>query len=184
MAGRYDIVTGADPDLDALLAASGMDELDGLDAVSGDITAIMGAGEGMNMEAIKQRLIAQSSVLTQQQAPTKAREYPLGFESVGLVAAGATANIIAQPQVVFRGERLIVPSDIAGQFVITDLRVGKDSQFASAGNIPARTFDEQGVGVRLRLDTAQISQQIVLSVLNTGGAGAQFRATLIGTAVE
>jgi hypothetical protein len=194
MAGQYKIVTAGG--LRGIMG--GMDELTALDAVSGGMdpdmarllassgyTGIMGDDPMAGAQAaMVQQMLARNSVLTQEQDPTKAREYPLGFVSAAAVAAGASVDIIAQPQVVFRGERLIVPSDIAGGFVIDDIKVGKNSQFASSGAVPARTFDEQGVGVRLRLDTAQISQQIVLSVTNIGGAPAIFRATLIGTAVE
>lgn len=116
--------------------------------------------------------------------PRKVREYPLGFDSGTAVAAGATAQIIQAPQIPFKGTRLVVPSDIAGLFLILDLRVGKNSQFVSAGSVPARTFAENGVSVTLSLDTAQVSQQIVLSVQNFSGAAARFTASLIGTGVE
>lgn len=192
--GKYNLVTagglrslaGADPDLARLLATAGMDELTAIDAARSGYTAIMGqdAAADAALEAMKAQIMARNAVLTTEQVPTRAREYPLGFVSAAPVAAGGTVDIVAQPQVVFRGERLIVPSDIAGGFVINDLKVGKNSQFASSNPIPARTFDEQGVGVRLVLDTAQISQQIVLTVTNIGGAPTTFRATLIGSAVE
>lgn len=116
--------------------------------------------------------------------PRKVREFVLGFDSGTPVAAGASVAIIALPQVPFKGSRLVVPSDIAGLFLIADLRVGKNSQFVSAGAVPARTFAENGVGVTLALDTAQVSQQIVLQVTNFSGGAARFVASLIGTAVE
>lgn len=115
--------------------------------------------------------------------PQKSREFPLGFPEV-TVPAGGTADITAQPQVPFRGERLIIPSDIAGLFMLDDIRVGKNSQLVSTGSIPARTFTEVGVGVGVHLDTAQVSQQITLRVRNISGQDATFRAALIGRAVE
>jgi hypothetical protein len=210
--GYLDVMAGADPDLAALMsAASGANELDSLDALgmrgaSGDLYAIMGAdpvvGElmavlGRHMpHAPKQHVaraaatlapmirakVQQASTLVQTEPFHKGREWVLGFGPVTVVA-GTGTTIITSPQVVFRGERLIVPSDIAGQFQIDDIRVGNKSQLVSANSLPARTFDEQGVGVRLQMDTAQISQQIVLSVTNFGGADSVFRASLIGRAV-
>ncbi len=209
----YNLVTagdlalmGADPtanDLAALLAAtSGTgsltsilgNELDALDA-----GGVMGLGNGYGygvfgdngggispqlQQAVLQQKLAASSLLTRTAAPTKAREYPLGFLSDAQIAAGAQVRVISRPQIVFRGERLIIPSDIAGQFSINDIIVGKTSQKVSTTPVPGRVFDERGVGVRMAMDTAQISQDIVLDVTNIGGAAATFRAAIIGAAVE
>jgi hypothetical protein len=198
----YDLVTAgelvrSDPDLMRLLQAasgytaimgrhhrghSGADELEALDRL-----AIMGADGGAD-PAMLSRIIAQKiangSVLTREDKPTQARDYPLGFASTTPVLAGAPGTAVSFPQIVFRGERLIVPSDIAGQFVLTQIIVGKNPQQVSADAIPCRVFDERGVGVRLSMDTAQISQQITLNVINIGGAPATFRAAIIGKAVE
>jgi len=114
---------------------------------------------------------------------TKAREYPLGFPTT-TIAAGASAVINAQPQVPFRGRRLIIPSDIAGSILITDLKIGKNSMFPTSNPVPGRAFTELGVGVDLNLDTAQISQIVSISVTNTSGAALDFNAALIGTAIE
>ena len=173
-----------------LAAASGLgmrSELDQLDAAG--IFAGAGAPGGVApnpqaiANAIAQRQVSNSLMVTQQR-PTKAREFPLGFESAAAIPDGSTATITSRPQIPFRGERLIVPSDIAGGFSILDLRVGKNSQFTSSGAVPARTFQENAVGIRLMLDTAQISQDVTLSVMNIGGAPQTFRAALIGSAVE
>lgn len=184
--GQMAILSGRDPELAQLLAqTSGMDELDALDAAaSGDMTAIL-SGEipsGMQ-DPITQALLQRGAVLTGQYQPNKGREYPIGFGPV-TCPVGTVVPITVQPQIVFRPERLIVPSDIAGQFDIVDIIVGKNPQVAANNPIAARTFDEQSVGVRLRMDTCQISQQIILRVTNVGGAPAVFRATMIGTAVE
>jgi hypothetical protein len=187
--GQLQVLAGQDPELASLLAqTSGMDELDALDAAaSGDLTAILsgdgGLPAGVNQQAMIQQLLARSAVLTGDYRPNKGREYPIGFGPV-VVGAGLIGTITVQPQIVFRPERLIVPSDIAGQFDLVDIIVGKNPQMAATGPIAARTFDEQSVGVRLRMDTCQISQQIILRAQNTGGAPATFRATMIGTAVE
>lgn len=202
----YDLVTagdlsimGVDPtsqDLEALLTATsglgGMDELSMLDRggiLSGDLgyTSIMGAEQQMAagmVEKIKAAKLAQASLLTRADKPTKAREYPLGFLSDAPVVAGTTVTVTSRPQIVFRGERLLIPSDIAGQFSVTDIIVGKNSQKVSTTPVPGRVFDERGVGVRMSLDTAQISQDIALVVQNISGADATFRAAIIGAAVE
>ena len=117
-------------------------------------------------------------------APTKGREYPLGFDSVATVAAGATAIITTRPQVVFRPDRLVVPASIASSFLINDLRIGKNSQFVSATALPAEVFTQGAFGVRLKMDTAQIAQDITLNVTNTSAGALRFTAALIGPAIE
>lgn len=190
-------IAGNDPvtaELESLLAATsgdlgmmsilgqGMNELDAL-----DLGGVAGQEQAMSkamVERIKAAKLAQASLLTRADRPTKAREYPLGFLSDAQIAAGAQADVTSRPQIVFRGERLLIPSDIAGQFSVVSIIVGKNPQQVSSVAVPGRVFDERGVGVRLSLDTAQISQDIVLRVQNIGGAAATFRAAIIGAAVE
>ena len=164
--GRYMIVgQGAiDPDVAELLASSGA-----VEASQEMIDARLGAG----------------GLLVQETMPTQARCYPLGFDSGDPIDPGDTVAVNSQPQLTFRVERLIVPSDIAGSFVIDGFDVGKNGQFANSDiSVPARIFDEQAVGVRLKGDTAQTSQNITLRVTNTSGAAVRFRAAIIGSAIE
>jgi hypothetical protein len=118
--------------------------------------------------------------------PTKSREFPIGFDSgaAPLIAAGAAATLTQRPQIVFRGERIVIPAAVAAFFVLTDVRVGKNSQLVSAGNIPAATFAETAFGVRLKMDTCQISQDLILQVVNIDVAAHRFLAAVIGESVE
>lgn len=170
-------IIGAEDIVGAELAFGGHDELD---SVFGARQLVVGAADANQVET---QLAARHSAMLVQRQVTKAREYPLGFPTTA-VAAGATATITSQPQTPFRGRRLIIPSDIAGSFLINDLKVGKNSMFPTSNPVPARAFTELGVGVDLNLDTAQISQIISLAVENTSGAALDFNAVLIGTAVE
>lgn len=151
-----------------------------MDSVFGSRQLVIGAADASMVETA---LASRNSAMLVQRQVTKAREYPLGFPTTA-VAAGAATTITTQPQVPFRGRRLIVPSDIAGSFLINDLKVGKNSMFPTSNPVPARAFTELGVGVDLNLDTAQISQIISLAVENTSGAQLDFNAAIIGTAVE
>lgn len=148
---------------------------------------VVGAAEGAslisNPAAAAQTLALRNAAAVVPRQVTKAREYPLGFP-VTSIAAGATASVSSQPQVPFRGRRLLIPSDIAGSLLVLDLKVGKNSMFPTSNPVPARGFTEVGVGVDLNLDTAQISQLVTLSVQNISGGAVSFSAMLIGTAVE
>lgn len=147
------------------------------------ITARQALARRAMIEAIAERR-AMAGALLKERQPTRAREYPLGFVSNAAVAAGASTRITTRPQVPFRIDRLVVPSDLAGLFSIDDVKVGKNSQFAAEGAVPARVFQENAVGVCLKGDTAQISMDVTLSVTNISGAASFFRAAIIGPAVE
>lgn len=175
-AGLLNLISG--DDVADMLAISGKYE------IMGDDEDVTGLSDASAKRAIAERIMAKNAKLLKEVAPTQARVFPLGFVSSGLIAPGASQIIISRPQVIYRGERLVVPSDVAGDFTIDDVKVGKDSQFVADGPIPARALQENAWGVYFQLDTAQISQNIQLSVTNISGASRTFRAMLIGSAVE
>ncbi len=112
------------------------------------------------------------------------REYPLGFYQAA-VAASAVAIVTSRPQVLFRGERLVIAASVSANFLIIDLKVGKNSQLANSNQIPAEVFDQTSVGVRLHFDTAVVAQDIDLIVQNSDSVDAHdFKAAILGTAVE
>jgi hypothetical protein len=115
--------------------------------------------------------------------PRASREYALGLGSTS-VAGNSSANINVQPQVIFRPERLVVPSNLAVDFLITDIKVGKNSQLVSTGALPAVMFTEVAFGVRLKMDTCQISMFVTISVTNQNPAARNFQGGIVGPAVE
>jgi hypothetical protein len=114
------------------------------------------------------------------------REFPLGFFQSGISAIMGAIDVISRPQIVFRGERLVVPSSIASDFALIDIKVGNRSQLANSTALPAQVFQENAVGVRLALDTAVVAQDIALIVENVSvsGSAETFIAALIGTAAQ
>jgi hypothetical protein len=153
---------------------------------------VIGSTEIVGYEYDNAALVMGAEQITQGQTlgiqnsgPSKGRKWWLGFASTSTVAAsGGTASVSAQPQCLFKGKRLIVPSDIAGSFDISDIKIGQQSQLGSSGNIPARVFDERAVGVELDLDTAAVSQLISINVVNNSGAATTFKAAMLGWAVS
>lgn len=133
--------------------------------------------------AVAQKAVKQAQ-LVQTREPTRSREYPLGFDTVSTVAAGATVDVITRPQVIFRIDRFVVPASIAASFLIVDIKVGKNSQFVASAAVPAETFSNNSFGVRLKGDTAQISQDVLLRVTNISGSALRFFAAIIGPALE
>jgi hypothetical protein len=194
--GELDIGQGGD---DLSIVGDELAEMIGED----DVVSLMGRGGGDDVEsllaasmggarargrlarALLARRLGQRGAVVTTRGPTKSREFPIGFDSGPvLIVAGAATQIISRPQVPFRPERFVVPSDIAGSFTIDDIKVGKDSQLVATGPIPARIFEEGSFGVRLSMDTAQVANDITVSATNVSLAAARFRAAMIGTAVE
>ncbi len=119
------------------------------------------------------------------------REFSLGFKQTA-IPAGGQFNVTSRPQVIFRGERLVIPDSpawmggpmITDDFDLLDLKVGNRSQLVEATSLPARAFAENAVGVRLALDTASIAQDIVISVESNDTTSATFKAIIFGTAAQ
>lgn len=117
--------------------------------------------------------------------PKHPREFPIGFQQVAPPIPGNTTQGIEQkPQVLFRGERLAVPNTIVINFDVNDIKVGKDSQLASPGNMPSECFSNLSVGVRMQLDTAEPGITITLSMFNTDVNPHFFKSVLYGTVIE
>jgi hypothetical protein len=198
MTGRYsDIVAGMLGE-EIISGADDFDLISGLDddeSAGAELELIAGAAlnalknqskqnKQQMMSKVLAEKIAQGSTLVREKPATKGRTVPLGFDSETPIDPGQTRRITTRPQVVFKGQRPIVSSDIAGSFVIQDIIVGKNSQFAASGPVPARTFEGNSFGVELDLDTAQIGQDITMYVTNISAAPMRFIATLIGKSVE
>jgi hypothetical protein len=115
--------------------------------------------------------------------PRHARQFPIGLVKTAILP-GDAQDIEVKPQVHFRGERLAVAPSISRFFNVVDIKVGKDSQLAAVGEMPAESFSALAVGVRLELDTAQPGIVITVRVRNTDAAPHDFAAVLYGTVLE
>jgi hypothetical protein len=164
--------------------------------LAGDMESMMGAAKRRRRKrSARQRQImaaraaalanrrVQEGAILQDVNPTKAREYILGFDSTS-VPGSTSANITKRPQVIFRPERVVIPSAVGIDFQVVDIKVGKNSQFSASGEVPAVVFSETSFGVRLKMDTAQVSMDVTISIRNTNAAQRNFTAAIIGPAVE
>lgn len=198
--GMYGELDGDDAGLESLLGWDGMTEIMGDDNLgddSGDDSGAQFVGEDAStMGAIRRRhkpnqaqqnaLLAKrikAGALLRTLAPRSAREFIIGL-GITAIPGNGSAQIGVQPQVIFRPERIVIPSNIAVDFMLTDIKVGKDSQLVSPGAIPAVVFVENAFGVRLKMDTAQIAQFITLLITNTNLQPRNFSGAIIGPAVQ
>jgi hypothetical protein len=129
------------------------------------------------------RKIDPGAVAVRQRDLNKRRRFPLGFQPT-TVAAGATSNIPAAPQDMFRPERLVIPSDAAFDFGVQDVKVGNTSQLVSGGEVPAAIFTEVSIDTHVHFKTAEIGNQISVSVRNKTTGEIEFSAGIIGTVVQ
>lgn len=117
-----------------------------------------------------------------QVAPTELRGSALGFDQT--VAASASATITSRPQQPFRPEKLVVGATGAGNFLITDIKIGNTSMLLNSTGIPAEAFTPDAVGVHLRWKTAQPAQDVVIDVTEILAAQRRFLAMMTGTVAE
>jgi len=123
--------------------------------------------------------------LIRAQAPTKSRRTILPIESSAAIAAAATATVTARPQdIAFKPERLIIPTTLAPDFLIVDIKVGNRSQFTQSGNVPGEAFLPNSDDAMVDFDTLQTSQDFIMIVQNISGAARTFRAALFGHALQ
>jgi hypothetical protein len=129
------------------------------------------------------RKIDPGAVAIRQRDLNKRRRFPLGFQPT-TVTAGSTSNIPAAPQDMFRPERLVIPSDIAFDFGVQDVKVGNTSQLVSGGEVPAAIFTEVAIDTHVHFKTAEIGNQMSVSVRNKTAASIEFSAGVVGTVVQ
>lgn len=144
---------------------------------------VVGAPLTAQQSAAMQQLALRNSTGVVETPPTRSRRWPLGFPNTSIAATNGTGSPSAQPQILFRGERLVIPSDFAGDLFLTNITVGQASQFAASNPVPCRAFTEYGWGVDLYLDTADVSQLITLNLTNTSSHAISFYGVILGRSV-
>ena len=111
----------------------------------------------------------------------------LGLESKEYILPGQKEDVVTRPQLVFKGDRIHIPLEVAQHFDILDIRVGYNSQFISAEAVPADTFSLkvgkdsiERNGEAFDFDMAQVAQDIKFVVRNKSNCGVKFKAAVIG----
>lgn len=156
-------------DLDALISGDGTSEIIGAAAPS----------KARKKAALRQ-LAMRSAGAVIKRGLDRRRRYPLGVVPT-TVSAGDTEVIPTTPQNLFRPERLVVPSDIAFDVGIADVKVGNQSQFVETSEVPGTLFSEVAINTGVTFDTAEIGNQISISVRNKSLGDVEFTAGFVGT---
>lgn len=150
----------------------------GDDIAFGDEEIAFGAAPAARKAAIR-RLKMRNAVGVGAKKYDRSRIYLLGQQALA-VAAGAAANIQAQPQWPYRIIRYVIPATFAVNFVINQLTVGQQNVFAAAGAAPAEGFSEAVWGSMVLFDSASVGSQITTNVTSIAAANADFRAVAYG----
>lgn len=124
------------------------------------------------------------------------RDYPLGFSATdtgGGVAAGATVDIKQTPQLLFRGERLVISDKpamlsnpagvgtIADNFNLVNIIAGQQIQQVASGELDGTAFKPLAFGTRMLLQTVVNGWEFVLRVHNTDAVNdLDFASVLFG----
>ena len=110
--------------------------------------------------------------MTDDQARIITREFP-----EATVPAGISTYLFIQAKDPFTPESFSMPEDIARNFLITDIKVGANSQFISTGCIPALLFSDKAIVENLRLD------HLSIQVKNISDTSCNFQGAFVGEAV-
>ncbi len=165
-----DFVSG-DDNVDQILGAL---DIIGAARRGGHAPARQARGGNSNMQAALAAKKAKAGLLVQEQQPGATRRLVLGMSSTGAVAAGAVVSITARPQnLAFKPQRIVIPSTIAPDFLITDIKVGNVSQVVQSSTLPAEAFTQQLFDGMMEMDTVQ----------NIAGAPRNFNAAVYGLAL-
>lgn len=199
----YDLVgndyfgsVGADESLLRALSVSGMgdSEIVGADFIAGNrangaARFLIGAAQAAAAQGdpqaaqVLQQLAMRNGGAVVNQGVNKRRRYPIGFVPTD-IAATTAALIPANPQNLFRPERLIIPSDIAFDFGVRDVKIGNQSQLVQSVEIPGALFTEVSIDTNVTFDTAEVGNQISVDVRNKTAGSINFAAGALGTVAK
>lgn len=158
-------------DLDALISGDGTSEIIG--------AAAKPAANAKKKAALKQ-LAMRSAGAVIKRGLDRRRRYPLGVVPT-TITTGDTETIPTTPQNLFRPERLVIPSDIAFDVGVTDVKVGNQSQFVETSEVPGSLFSEVAINTGVTFDTAEIGNQISVQIRNKSLSDIEFVAGFVGT---
>lgn len=182
----WDSLIGAMNDsdfLDALVEGSAADFLvsgDGSSEIIGAAKAAGGRAQAAKKAAALKTLAMRNAGAVINRGLDRRRRYPLGFVPTA-VAAATTVQIPSAPQNLYRPERLVIPSDIAFDAGVADIKVGNQSQLVQSVEVPAALFSEVAINTGVTFDTAEVGNQVSVNIRNKSASAFEFTAGLVGT---
>ena len=99
------------------------------------------------------------------------------------IGAGVTAALSASPQKRNLPTRITVTSNMANNFVCSDIRVGVEPILATTSNISLAVFIEDSTAPNFRAVVNEVGMDFTMELTNITGATARFVATVVGVYV-
>lgn len=97
-----------------------------------------------------------------------------------LVRRLSSANVSVTTPVGFSPSHVVVPSEAASHFLVTDIKVGKDSQFVGAGCVPCSLFSAEAKREHFDFDYLAPGMTFTVSVTNASDSDRVFSGTVGG----
>lgn len=127
--------------------------------------------------------LAKRAPIVQKVQPTKKRRYTMGF-GPATVPPGTTITAQGQPQVLFRGEKLINTGDYTGLF-IQGMFVGNKPQLPTFQNsIACKTYEGQVLDNEMLFDTCDPALFVTFQIQNVSAGTLTWSMSLIGHIVQ
>jgi hypothetical protein len=97
------------------------------------------------------------------------------------VRSGCWMRITAEVPIDFQPESLLIDRDVAGDFLVTDLKFDHDSVLISTGALPGLLFSDDALIERFHLDPLKKGARVSISVTCQSKEDRVFRGKLRGT---
>lgn len=180
--GFDELLVGSDDD-ESLLQSLSIAGMGGSDIVGAAAKARAKKAVKRKISNAARQLALRNAGMVVRREPRLRRRLPIGFVPTQVLAA-ATVEVPSSPQNLFRTERLVIPSDNAFDFGIRDIKVGNVSQLVQSGELPAAMFTEVAIDTNIHFDTAEVGNQVSISVVNKTAGTLTFTGGLIGTSAK
>jgi len=176
LSGVEDLIGNGDDDaLLEALAVSGA----GNTELIGAAPAVAKAVRKVKAKKALQQIAMRNAGAVMTRGLDRRRRYPLGFVPT-VIAAATSSAIPAAPQNLFRPERLVIPSDIAFDSGVRDIKVGNQSQLVQSVEVPGALFSEVAINTGVTFDTAEVGNQVSVDIRNKSALPFEFSAGLVG----
>jgi hypothetical protein len=117
--------------------------------------------------------------------PTKSKRLLLPIDTGAVaIAGGATVTIPLNSSQTFRATQMRLDPVAAPAWLITDVKIGRKSQFLGAGAVPATVFNANNPDCNVDFDTAQANEPLQLILTNNSNAPSRLTGALIGETLE
>lgn len=116
--------------------------------------------------------------------PSSERRLSLPLGSATAVAAAASTVLTINVQKPFQAERLILSSADLPGWVVTDVKIGTRSQFASSGDCPAEAFAANAVFAGFAMDPASPGILVEVFLRNDNTAASAISGMLYGQSIS